>query len=77
MAKKEIIQAYQHVFSGPMGEEVLKDLNNLCGMNRSSFDGPYRMAFKEGMRNVGLHIQAMLESEAVDKPAKVKTTDPI
>lgn len=76
--RKEIIIAYQHVFAGPLGEVVLNDLLNTCGVKRTSFSQDNGvMAFNEGMRNIGLHIQAMLESKPVDKQAKVKVTDPI
>lgn len=78
MDAKQTIQAYQHVFSGPMGEAVYNDLMDFCGVKRISFSkDPGVMAFNEGMRNVGLRVQAMLEAEAVQRPAKVKNTDPI
>lgn len=78
MDAKQTIQAYQHVFNGPMGEAVLADLMDFCGVKRTSFSKDAGvMAFNEGMRNVALRIQAMLEAEAVSRPAKVKNTDPI
>lgn len=51
-------QAYQAVFKGPYGEEVLKDLANFCCAYKASPDLSHQvLAKKEGLRAVWLRIQ--------------------
>lgn len=46
--------SYRDVFSGPAGQEVLKDLWQFCGGARLSYNRTTNeeTAFNEGMRNV-------------------------
>lgn len=64
MSSKELDKkrrAYQSVFKGPQGEEVLKDLAEFCGMHRDCFnENPYIMAHNTGVRKVFLRIQNMM-----------------
>lgn len=64
MSSKELDKkrrAYQQVFEGPHGEEVLKDLAEFCGMHRDCFNQcPYTMAHNTGVRKAFLRIQNML-----------------
>lgn len=54
-------QAYQKVFSGPLGEEVLRDLAVFCGVGKDGFSrDPYEMAHNTGLRKVFLRVQSML-----------------
>lgn len=55
----DLVIKYKNVFSTEDGMEVLKDLENFCGLNRCSFSGknePFETIFSEGMRNVFLYI---------------------
>lgn len=49
-----LFDAYRAVFSGPAGQEVLRDLWEFCGGARLSYNRTTNeeMAFNEGMRNV-------------------------
>jgi len=54
-------RAYQAIFDGPHGKEVLKDLAEFCGMHRDCFSPcPYTMAHNTGVRKAFLRIQNML-----------------
>lgn len=54
-------QAYQAVFKGPHGEEVLRDLAHFCCAYKSSPDLSHAvLAKKEGLRAVWLRIQNYL-----------------
>lgn len=55
--RKEMVLAYRRLFRTPDGDKVLKDLLEVCGYARSSFDiDPQKMAFHEGQRSVILRI---------------------
>lgn len=77
--KKELVTAYQHTFEGPLGELVLKDILNFCGVDRSTFNhDALTMAFNEGQRNVGLYIKAIVTADLdkiMNQPSKT-ITDP-
>lgn len=54
-------QSYQKIFSGPPGEEVLKDLARYCGIGKDGFSrDALEMAHNTGLRKVFLRIQNML-----------------
>lgn len=54
-------RAYQTVFGGERGKEVLQDLVIFCGSKRSSFSSDaLEMAFREGRREVWLRIEQHL-----------------
>jgi len=55
-------QNYHKVFSGPVGEEVLKDLAQFCRATESTFHSDPRLhAVLEGRREVWLRIQEHLQ----------------
>lgn len=55
--RKEIVEAYRRLFRTPDGEKVFRDLLEVCGYSRSSFDlDTNKMAFYEGQRSVILRI---------------------
>ena len=48
---------YRRLFKSPDGQKVLKDISNMCGLSRTSFDAdPYKTAYFEGQRSVILRI---------------------
>lgn len=51
-----ILKAYQSVFSGPLGDAVLKDLMANHGMLSAHPADPHQMLLKEGERLVVLRI---------------------
>lgn len=55
--KQQLAKAYKNVFSTSEGQLVLHDIIRRSGVLRSSFDtNPHVTSFKEGERNVALHI---------------------
>lgn len=61
---------YKVTFSTEEGKRVLFDLMKSCGMDTSSFDeNPLNMAYREGQRNVVLHIMNKLKID-VEKLTK-------
>jgi hypothetical protein len=57
---------YKVAFSTDSGERVLYDLYKVCGLLTSSFsENPQEMAFKEGQRNVVLHILNKLKTDPI------------
>ncbi len=55
---------YQHLFATANGVKVLADLMGFCGYEYSSVDQKFdsnRTMFKEGQRNVYVHINSMLK----------------
>jgi hypothetical protein len=54
-------QDYQVTFGSEAGMRVLEDLFNFCLINHVCFaENPYKTAFNEGSRNVGLYIKAQM-----------------
>lgn len=54
-------QQYRQTFSGPVAEEVLRDLAQFCRANTSTFHEDARLhAVAEGRREVWLRIQQHL-----------------
>lgn len=69
--------SYKEVFSGQMGEEVIKDLISLSGLMASteSLD-PQKLAFREGQRDIVfriLHAVDMDVGEYIKNLRAVKT----
>jgi hypothetical protein len=55
---------YKGAFGTEQGQRVLHDLCKTCGLLITSFDeNPHMMAFKEGQRNVVLHILNKLKMD--------------
>ncbi len=55
-------QQYRQTFSGPVAEEVLRDLSRFCRANASTFHEDARLhAVAEGRREVWLRIQQHLQ----------------
>ena len=52
--------AYRAVFAGPVGELVLADLLNFCGVGRFCPEVGEPLARQEGMRRVGLHVATIV-----------------
>lgn len=61
--KREIVvESYRKIFLSPEGEEVLKDLLNICGFRRSIIGkDSHETYFNEGQRNVVLRILETIE----------------
>ena len=54
-------QSYKQTFSGPVAEEVLRDMARFCRANTSTFHEDARLhAVAEGRREVWLRIQQHL-----------------
>lgn len=54
-------QAYQKTFTGPVGEQVLKDLARYCGIGKDGFSrDALEIAHNTGLRKAFLRIQNML-----------------
>jgi len=52
-----MIESYRRLFRTDDGVKVLKDLIEVCGYSRSSFDmDPIKMGFYEGQRSVILRL---------------------
>ena len=50
--------AFHSVFGSPVGEDVLQDLRDFCGMDADAFaDNAEKTAYNLGMRRVFLYIQ--------------------
>lgn len=67
VAKKAVtkVQAYQSVFSGKEGQEVLEDLIKTHYVLGTTFDGDAtKIIFREGERNVVLRILSLLKMDA-------------
>jgi len=57
LRRKRMVEAYRRLFRTADGKKVLKDMMDVCGYSRSSFDSdPVKMAFYEGERAVILRI---------------------
>jgi len=57
---------YKTTFNTGAGKRVLNDLFKTCGMLTTSFDeNLHTMAFKEGQRNVVLHILNKLKMDPI------------
>jgi len=58
-------QRYMNVFSGPDGEEVLKDLLKFCHYESPTFvvGDQYQTAHNEGMRRVALRIVSIINMD--------------
>lgn len=69
--------AYRRVFVGESGRVVLDDLSALAGEGLTSFvaGDPHQTSFKEGQRQVLLHIRAMLGLKAGDVLANQEESD--
>lgn len=69
-ASDKLALAYQHLFATPNGKKVLEDLTTFCGYEYSSVGqnyDPNKTMFKEGQRNVYLHINNMLKRKVEKK----------
>jgi hypothetical protein len=61
-------QCYARVFEGEAGHIVLADLEARSFVRDTSFTpDPQRAAFNEGRRSLMLHIQRMLDRQAVTR----------
>lgn len=59
---KALREDYKKTFSTEEGKRVLKDLENTCFYNTTTFsDKALMIAFNEGNRAVFLHIKTILE----------------
>jgi hypothetical protein len=69
---------YRKLFLGSEdGQRVLRDLLAGCHMFRTSFDKDRGvMAFKEGERNVGLRLMAIIANEPRPKPTQANRKPP-
>ncbi|HDZ15612.1 hypothetical protein LCGC14_1679600 [marine sediment metagenome] len=65
----ELKNAYMRLFKTKDGKEVLADLRNFCGQDRTSIcehsPNPYQTFGAEGRRRVWLRIAAMRKKEKV------------
>ena len=58
---KGVQQDYKKTFSSEEGKKVLKDLEQICLANSTTFNkDSLIMAFQEGLRSVYLHINTMI-----------------
>lgn len=60
----ELARCYKRMAMTDDGKKIMKDLEIVCGANRTSIDngfGTNRVFFHEGMRNVYLHIKVKIE----------------
>jgi hypothetical protein len=68
---EEIARCYKRVASTDDGKKVLEDLEFMCGYNRTSANAKTydanEMFFREGMRNVYLHIKNQLTRNTGEK----------
>lgn len=60
--------AYKETFSSDNGKEVIKDLEEVCYVKRSTVSttnviDPYVLAFREGQRSIMLRIQNMMSED--------------
>lgn len=57
-------QAYCDTFGTPAGKKVMADLENLCFIDRTTFDlNPGAFARNEGMRLVVVHLKNMINMD--------------
>jgi len=75
--RKQRVIDYQVTFNAEAGRRVYADLRRFCKMDEPTFAGdPQLSAFNEGMRRVGLRIQAFLElnlDDAEPRPTEAIT----
>ena len=57
------------VMSTPTGREFMWELVAKCGVYQSSFTGNSETFFREGRRDIGLYLTAMLMKDCVDEYA--------
>jgi hypothetical protein len=67
----ENARCYKRVAMTDEGKKILEDLEFFCGYNRTSANantyGANEMFFREGMRNVYLHIKNQLDRNTGEK----------
>jgi hypothetical protein len=66
----EIARCYKRVAMTDDGKKILEDLEFFCGFNRTSTNQNFEaneMFFREGMRNVYLHIKNQLDRNTGEK----------
>lgn len=76
--RRQLAIDYRHTFNTEPGRRVLWDLLTRCHIFQSSFKpgAPSEVtAFREGERNVGLQIMAMMQIEDVEKLQEYAQTE--
>jgi hypothetical protein len=72
---RKLQSAYKDIFEGTAGKLVLKDLKNLCHVNRTTYvSNSDDTVFNEGQRSVFLHIITMANID-VDKLKEVRNVE--
>ena len=68
----QLRETYKKVFESNEGAIVMKDIENRCGYNTSTFskDSSHESAFLEGQRAVVLFIKSMLTRPPMKKEKK-------
>ena len=68
----QLRETYKKVFESNEGAIVMKDMENRCGYNTSTFskDSSHETAFLEGQRAVVLFIKSMLTRPPMKKEKK-------
>ena len=68
----QLRETYKKVFESAEGAIVMKDIENRCGYNTSTFskDSSHETAFLEGQRAVVLFIKSMLTRPPMKKEKK-------
>lgn len=76
--KARIINAYKEMFQTEAGKLILEDLSRICHFKANLFTGDAtRTVYNEGMRNVYLYINSVInvDPKAVEEMAKGQSED--
>lgn len=59
---KKLVGAYAYAFNTPEGQEVLRDLREVSGVDAfTDTVDPIEIAYKAGKRDMGLYIETMVK----------------
>ena len=64
LERRKVADNWAWLMSNKRGRAIVRDLMTFCGVYRASFTGNSETYFREGQRNVGLYMLALVQEHA-------------